>query len=293
MKPNDPGPAPESDPIRAALLREFYSQHGRKFEDIWKLVKGGTDRSLVGALSRDDLAFRLDEIVTPARQRYDATAFKNHLKEMTSYGAPVPSAESYFDAARQGIQAARVAADNLHIFVTSMLALNPRDIQQVMELVEILAMKLRVDISENGFTEFLDSIRKTALVVEACYAAMILATGQIVKKRGKGRPPSIYASLAIDFGELWEEVTGKPVATPKSQKKSNNESRHESSQISTQFVWLAMQMAVPNIKLQQAETAIRNAVPALRLRSKLTDPEKKAALWLKYAYIRSKYEVFL
>jgi hypothetical protein len=88
-------------------------------------------------------------------------------------------------------------------------------------------------------------------------------------------------------------VTGKPVATPKSQKKSNNESRHESSQISTQFVWLAMQMAVPNIKLQQAETAIRNAVPALRLRSKLTDPEKKAALWLKYAYIRSKYEVFL
>jgi hypothetical protein len=80
MKPNDPGPAPESDPIRAALLREFYSQHGRKFEDIWKLVKGGTDRSLVGALSRDDLAFRLDEIVTPARQRYDATAFKNHLR---------------------------------------------------------------------------------------------------------------------------------------------------------------------------------------------------------------------
>jgi|ERR1039458_2156155 hypothetical protein len=128
--------------------------------------------------------------------------------------------------------------------------------------------------SEEDFYEFQKSIETTRLNVIMCQAAMKLATGQRVGRRVKGRPASIYTPVAVMLGVLWEKLTGKEIVTPKSRKKDKDEVRPESPQISTQFVWLALQMVDPNIKLQQAETAIRNALPALRLMSETTDPEK-------------------
>jgi hypothetical protein len=49
--PNPPS-ASDHPVIREGLLRDFYDHFETKFVEIWKLLKGGTDKSLVGALSK-------------------------------------------------------------------------------------------------------------------------------------------------------------------------------------------------------------------------------------------------
>ena len=128
-------------------------------------------------------------------------------------------------------------------------------------------------ISKEDFTEFLKSIETTRLNVIMCQASMRVATRQRVGKLGKGRPSSIYTPVAVMVGVLWETLTGKTIVTPKSRRADKVGIRPESPQTSTQFVWLALKMVDRNITLQQAETAIRNALPTLKLMSEATDPK--------------------
>jgi len=276
---SNPPSASDHPVIRAALLRDFYDHFETKFAEIWKLIKGGTDKSLVGALSKDDVALRISEIVAPARRRYDAAAFKERQKELITYGVPVPKGDSYFDVVKRGIQAAQIAADNLEIFLSSLTTLDHLHIQQTLDFLNTFRLMSKFPGSEDDFTEFLKSIETTRWNVIMCQAAMKLATGQRIGKRRKGRPATIYTPVAIMVGKLWEELTGRVIVTPKSRKKDKDEVRPGSPQTSTQFVWLTLQMVDPNIKLQQAETAIRNVLPALRLMSETTDPEKKLTIY--------------
>jgi hypothetical protein len=87
--PNPPS-ASDHSVIREGLLRDFYDHFETKFAEIWKLLKGGTDKSLVGALSKDDVALRISEIVAPTRRRYDANAFKERQKELIPTDGPLP-----------------------------------------------------------------------------------------------------------------------------------------------------------------------------------------------------------
>jgi hypothetical protein len=281
---------PSLDPIRRAELQDFYANHKAKFSEIWKLTQRPAHRSLFGALSMDDLALRLNDIVAPSRIRYSPSAFKEKQKDYAASGLPTSHANSYFDAAKQGIEAAKVAADNLEIFIASMLALDTRHAREVMEIVALQAEKSNIRVP--GRLDLVQFIRKTQWTVRAWRIAMTIATRQSMKPQGKGRPASIYSPLAEDLGELWEQLTGKKVVTPggqkkvvtskngqklvtqKDQKKTSKKPRRESSEISNQFIWLAMQMVVPNLGLPQAETAIRNAIPALRLRSEVISSEE-------------------
>ncbi len=286
------------DPIRRAELQDFYDNHEARFLEIWNLTQRHVHRSLFGTLSKDDLALRLNDIVAPSRVRYSPTAFQQKQKGWAASGLPVSHANSYFDAAKQGIEAAKVAADNLEIFVASMLGLDTRHAREAMGIVALQAERSKIRIS--GRLDLVESIRKLRWTLRVWRVAMVIATRQSVKPRGKGKPGSIYPRLAEELGELWEELTGKKVVTPggqkkivaskdgkkllkrKDQKKTSKEPRRESSEISTQFIWLAMQMVIPTIGLPQAETAIRNAIPVLRLRSSLTDSKTFTKLWRKH-----------
>jgi hypothetical protein len=183
--PNSPS-ASDNPVIREALLRDFYDHFETKFAEIWKLVKGGTDTSLVGALSKDDVALRISEIVALTRRRYDANAFKERQKELITYGVPVPTGDSYFDVAKRGIQAAQIAADNLKIFLSSLVALDHLHIQQTVDLLNTFRLMSKFPGSEEDFYEFLKSIETTRLNVIMCQVAMRLATAQRVEKRGRG-----------------------------------------------------------------------------------------------------------
>jgi putative ABC transport system substrate-binding protein len=49
--------------IRKALLRDFYGKFEKQFDEIWKLLRGGTVKSLAGELAKDDVA-KVDVLVT-------------------------------------------------------------------------------------------------------------------------------------------------------------------------------------------------------------------------------------
>jgi hypothetical protein len=149
--------------IREALLREFYDRFGTKFDEIWRLIKGGTDKSLVGALSKHDVAIRLSEIVAPARRRYDAAAFKERQEERQgiTYGVPVPTGDSYFDVVKRGIEAAQNAAENLETFLSSLMTLDHLHIQQTLDILNNLRSISKFPGSEEDFAEFLKSFETT------------------------------------------------------------------------------------------------------------------------------------
>lgn len=272
-------PDPSLDPIRMAELEDFYANHKAKFLEIWRLTQREAHRSLFNALSTDDLALRLNDIIAPSRIRYSATAFKEKQKGWAASGLPTCRADSYFDAARQGIEAAQLAADNLNMFIASLLALDNRHASLVVEVIVRQAERSNIRSSADVLPELLQIIRRAEWTLRACQLGMMIATGQSMEKRKKGRPSSIYTPLAQELGLLWEDLTSEEVVTPRHQKKRP---REELSQISTQFIWLAMQMAVPDLKLRQAETAIRNAIPLLRLWGSLTDPAKIKKVWRRH-----------
>jgi hypothetical protein len=257
--------ATDNPKIRKALLRHFYDQFEKQFEEIWKLMKGGTDKSLAGALAKDDVAIQLSEIIELARRRYDPAAFKENQSKRVASDALAPIGGSYFDVVKRGIQAAKIAVENIDIFIASMMTLDVLHIQKTMETLNSLSGLFEIPVFEIDFFQFLRSVSTTRRDIDLCATAMMLATAQKPGKRGRGRPPSIYVPLVIDLAVLWKELTGNVIVMPKSRRRDKQAIRPGSPQISTQFVWLALRLVDPKITLQQAETAIRNALPVLRV----------------------------
>jgi hypothetical protein len=264
--------------IRKALLRDFYGKFEKQFDEIWKLLRGGTIKSLAGELAKDDVAIRLSEIVALNQRRYDPAAFREHQSKRFASDPRVPVEGSYFDAVKRGIRAAEAAAENLEVLVASFRAFDYLHIDKTFEALNGLSVVLEMSSPEMGFSNFLKSALVTGRDIKLLAVAMQLATGQSLQKQGRGRPRSIYVPLAIELALLWEELTRSVIVTPKSRRHDKAALRPGSPQPSTQFIWLAMQMVDPEVTLQKTETAIRSAMPAVWIMSEHTPLAKRIAI---------------
>jgi len=265
--------------IRKALLRDFYGEYEKQFDEIWKLLGGGTVKSLAGELAKDDVAIRLSEIIALNRRRYDPAAFREHQSKRFRSDPRVPVEGTYFDVVKRGIQAAEAAAENLEILVASFRAFDHRHIDKTFEMLNSLSVIVGRSSPEMEYYDFLNSALVTGRGMKLLAVAMQLATGQSLQKQGRGRPSSIYVSLAIELAILWEEITRSVIVTPKSSRQDKAGLRPGSPQPSTQFIWLGFRLVDPKITLQQAETAIRNALPMVRIMSDPTDAAKIEAFY--------------
>jgi hypothetical protein len=264
--------------IRKALLGEFYGEFEKQFDEIWKLLRGGTVKSLAGELAKDDVAIRLSEIVAFNQRRYDPAAFREHLSKRFASDPQVPVEGSYFDLVKRGIRAAEAAAENLEVFVASFLAFDPLHFNQILEFSNALSVGSGMSSREMKFPNYLKSLLVTGGRLKLLAVAMQSVTGQSLQKPGRGRPRSIYVSVAIELAILWEELTGSAIVTPKSRRQDKAVLRPGSPQPSTQFIWLAIQMVDPEVTLQKTETAIRSAMPAVWIMSEHTPIAKRIAI---------------
>jgi hypothetical protein len=264
--------------IRKALLRDFYGKFEKQFDEIWKLLNRGTIKSLAGELAKDDVAIRLSEIVALNQRRYDPAAFREHQSKRFASDSRVPVEGSYFDVVKRGIRAAEAAAENLEVLVASFQAFDHLHIDKTFEALNGLSVVLGMSSPEMDFSNFLKSALVTGRDIKLLAAAMQVATGQSLHKQGRGRPGSIYVSLAIELAILWDELTRSVIVTPKSSRQDKTGLRPGSPQPSTQFIWLAMQMVDPKVTLQKTETAIRNAMPAVWILSEHTPLAKRITI---------------
>jgi hypothetical protein len=107
-----------------------------------------------------------------------------------------------------------------------------------------------------GFVRRFDEFKS---MMEVFCLALMAATGTSAEPRGKGAPGLPYTAAAFELAEAWEELTGKPVVSPKG-KVRGKKSELESPQSSTQFVRLGLKMIDPKSTLPNAITSIRNVL---------------------------------
>lgn len=248
----------------AALLREFLELHANEYKELWKTAQEQMVRTQQRGrqakltMTRLELACRLSRIVVPAKTRLDKSAFAvEHQRMKRSRVFAVPDAATAADAAHQGILAAEEIAKHLRLLFGSLVLLD--EVQRRKILVQIMRIHPKLQLIEEPTAFISDAVaifRDTA-------QALREVTGQTGKPKGKGRPPLPYASTARELIELWEELTGERAVYPTVASAAPGANDPTiSSNYSTQFIYNALKICAPEIKLVQAHTAIRNVLRA-------------------------------
>jgi len=258
---------------RAEYLRKLDESFAPSLDQIWELLKGGTENSLVGDVTREELALVLSEVLIRNQRRYDKHFFQQHQEDMKEHGLPMHPEWPYFEVIKHALFAAERSSQELTNLVETIWLLDLDHITQFIRLVdEISIEQLQKPSSEGDFMKYLQKIARMQQDIDVCRIALTLATGQTTQKPHKGRPMSEYSTVAVEAGELWERLTDRPVVTPKSiSSRTARRPRPESPQLSTQFIHLIVSAIDPTNKLRETRSAIRNALSMRKSMQKLRE----------------------
>jgi hypothetical protein len=258
---------------REAFLQTLEQEFGTDLDQIWELLKGGTDKSLIEDMTRRELAIILSDFLYINRRRHDKIEFQRQQSRLKDHGIPTLPELTYAENVKCAISAAETCVESLGKLIKHLQVLDIDHLGQFMALVDSLTDREMLDAAE--LPPYFDKLIKTQYELAICRIALILATGQTTEKPGKGRPVSPYPLVAFEAASLWDRFTGKLVVTPKSKSyRAEGKPKPEAPETSTQFIHLALCAVSPHIRLRETRTAIRKALEIRKLRDSAIFPSE-------------------
>jgi hypothetical protein len=257
---------------REAVLHTLEQEFGNDLDRIWELLKGGTDKSLVEDMTRQELAIVLSDFLYINRRRHDKIEFQRQQSSLKDHGIPTHPELTYSENVKRAISAAETCVESLEKLIEHLQVLDIDHLRQFRALVDSLTDREVLDVE---LPPWFDKLIKTQYELAICRVALILATGGTTEKPGRGRPLSPYSLVAFEAASLWYRFTGKLVVTPKSESyRAEGKPKPEAPETSTQFIHLALCAVSPHNNLRETRTAIRKALEIRKLRDSATLPSK-------------------
>ncbi len=153
------------------------------------------------------------------------------------------------DAIRQAIDLLQATADRFRF-------IDIVHVEQIAIAAEAIPNNPLKDLDANTAQR---RLAETMRYLAALYAAIQLGTGILHVPRGRGRAADKHLLAALELADLWEELSGKPVVTPRSPERGRKD-QGEFAQPSSEFIRLTLGIIDPEVTNSQVVTAIRSAM---------------------------------
>jgi hypothetical protein len=227
---------------------KFDDEHPKEFQKLKSLV---VDHAI--AFDEEALRYELGDIVYSYSRRHRGSDYAANIALVEKHAAAAASALSQAHKALLGIDGNHIRLFNWMIATVVPELAQDLQFPKLINETELLAIKA-------------ESIGFTARIISSPEA----------KPDGRSRPTLPYQAPTADLIELWEELTGKPVVTPKGTAKGSKGER-EALQPSTEFVRLALKMIDPKVTAANAITSIKKALSARKEAARLPRSDRRGA----------------
>jgi hypothetical protein len=213
---------------------KFDDDHPQEFQKLKSLLNNRAIK-----FDEEELRYELGDIVYSFGRRYRDLDYAANIALLEQQAAAAASALSEAHRAVQSI-------DGNHLELFNNL---------IAELLPELAQDMQ-------FPQLINEIELMSLKAHVIAFAVRAVTSTETKPRGRSRPTLPYQMPTFQLIDLWEALTGEPVATPKGTAKGTDGRPDEAAQPSTEFVRLALKMIDPKITAANAVTSIKKALSA-------------------------------
>lgn len=243
----------------------------------------------------DEFQIRLGQVVYVNRRRYLDSSYQSLVRQGAV--APLPSNSKasskrkiptkdlpYFSRIRDCILALRDASTSID---KATKLFNLIDAAHVDLILELAKLRPNNPLANSNIVDVPRRLYQAKHVIDTLAISVQLGTETIIAPKGKGRPGDNHYLPANELMNLWEEITGKRVVTPRAPAKpkkgpiayagANERKKGKSRKIqdSTEFVQIGLSMVDSTITPAEARTAIRSA---LQTRKEFADADHKKLL---------------